>query len=422
VAKSLVGTEESGIDRRYRLLETVRLYAEEKLLAAGESDKLRTAHRDWVISWLESADRFAAELFNEAMAEETEREQQNIRAALDWVASDGRFDLIARIIPRSLPLWGGSAAAEASRWLDTALEHRADLTADQLVACLAVRSWLANVVIDADTMLDTAGQAVAIECDGSAVWHSLAYGILSLRWSFDAALGSEAAIEKTESAGQRAVEAAERVSVGASVYARTTYGMSLANLGELERSATMLSQAAQAGAGVRSLLRSLVHSRLSLVLHLLGRHDDALEQAKLAVASRTVFGWGRDWDAWSAITYGLALASKGRWSEARAHLDELLTELKKTKIPGFLGEAFAVMGAIAAMRSDWERASKLLAVANREVAFRSPPTFVLYGRNVELVRNALDDATRRRCRNEGALMSIDEAIDYGLDGIPGPLP
>src|SRR5262249_60986509 len=54
VNKSLVNAQHEGSVVRYRLLETVRLYAEERLLASGEAVELRCAHRDWLLSWLES--------------------------------------------------------------------------------------------------------------------------------------------------------------------------------------------------------------------------------------------------------------------------------------------------------------------------------------------------------------------------------
>src|SRR5262249_14135197 len=54
VNKSLVNAQHEGSVVRYRLLETVRLYAEERLLVSGEAVELRCAHRDWLLGWLES--------------------------------------------------------------------------------------------------------------------------------------------------------------------------------------------------------------------------------------------------------------------------------------------------------------------------------------------------------------------------------
>jgi predicted ATPase len=46
VDKSLIVAESSGGRTRYRLLETVRQYALEKLGESGEADEVRERHRD----------------------------------------------------------------------------------------------------------------------------------------------------------------------------------------------------------------------------------------------------------------------------------------------------------------------------------------------------------------------------------------
>ena len=47
VDKSLVVADDTGDGMRYRLLETVRQYAQEKLGESGEADEVRTRHRDY---------------------------------------------------------------------------------------------------------------------------------------------------------------------------------------------------------------------------------------------------------------------------------------------------------------------------------------------------------------------------------------
>jgi len=37
------------VEVRYRLLETIRQYAEQKLLQAGEADRVRARQRDWYL-------------------------------------------------------------------------------------------------------------------------------------------------------------------------------------------------------------------------------------------------------------------------------------------------------------------------------------------------------------------------------------
>ena len=47
VAKSLVTTDRSDADLRYQLLETVRLYAQQKLIDAGEAEEIWGRHAAW---------------------------------------------------------------------------------------------------------------------------------------------------------------------------------------------------------------------------------------------------------------------------------------------------------------------------------------------------------------------------------------
>ena len=55
VDKSLVAVEDgAGGGPRYRLLESLRAYALDRLRAAGELDALRDAHARWCLGWLEA--------------------------------------------------------------------------------------------------------------------------------------------------------------------------------------------------------------------------------------------------------------------------------------------------------------------------------------------------------------------------------
>ena len=47
VARSLVVAEECGPQTRYRLLETIRQYGEERLGQAGETERWRARHSDY---------------------------------------------------------------------------------------------------------------------------------------------------------------------------------------------------------------------------------------------------------------------------------------------------------------------------------------------------------------------------------------
>ena len=50
VDKSLVQTDDLSLETRYRLLETIRHYARNRLLEAGETDDVRSRHLAWFFS------------------------------------------------------------------------------------------------------------------------------------------------------------------------------------------------------------------------------------------------------------------------------------------------------------------------------------------------------------------------------------
>lgn len=85
VDKSLVVAETRDGEARYRLLETVRQYALNRLQASGEADDVRRRHRDWYQALAEQAH---PEMFRgqrlELWLERLETEHDNLRAALQW--------------------------------------------------------------------------------------------------------------------------------------------------------------------------------------------------------------------------------------------------------------------------------------------------------------------------------------------------
>jgi len=92
VNKSLVVVErEQGAEARYRLLETVRQYAWEKLAETGEGNRVRAQHLAYYLQFAEDAEPhlFRAEQLD--WLARLEREHDNLRVALEW-ALNGEGD------------------------------------------------------------------------------------------------------------------------------------------------------------------------------------------------------------------------------------------------------------------------------------------------------------------------------------------
>ena len=121
VDKSLVATEESAAATRYRLLETVRQYALEKLAESGEAEAARTRHRDHylvVATGLEPAGREEVE----RRLDRVEADIDNLRAAFQWSLEISDADAALRLASSLQPLWlDRNRIAEGRSWLDTAL-------------------------------------------------------------------------------------------------------------------------------------------------------------------------------------------------------------------------------------------------------------------------------------------------------------
>lgn len=86
VAKSLVVPDEQDGQARYRFLETIRLYAHEKLYESGEGQALRYRHLEYFTNWAEAVEPKLRGAEQFVYQKQLEVEHDNLRAALDWSA------------------------------------------------------------------------------------------------------------------------------------------------------------------------------------------------------------------------------------------------------------------------------------------------------------------------------------------------
>jgi tetratricopeptide (TPR) repeat protein len=105
VDKSLVLVEGHRGDARYRFLETIRQYAWEKLLAAGEAEAVRDRHLDWFVGLAEQAKPELIGPAQMAWLDRLERERDNLRAALAWALERGPAVRALRLAGAVWRLW-----------------------------------------------------------------------------------------------------------------------------------------------------------------------------------------------------------------------------------------------------------------------------------------------------------------------------
>ena len=107
ISKSLVTLDGSVSGRRWRLLETIRAYALEKLEASGERELIARRHAEYYRDLFARAEAEALARPTREWLAEYAREIENMRSALDWAFSPGRGDTSVGIAltAAAVPLW-----------------------------------------------------------------------------------------------------------------------------------------------------------------------------------------------------------------------------------------------------------------------------------------------------------------------------
>ncbi len=168
VEKSLVAAEGApSRERRYRLLETVRLYAIDRLAEAEETSVLRERHARWALALAEQ----------ESGSPRLDRDAANLRAALDTLLDGAPGDAL-RLCVALWPFWMRRLdLQEAQRRFDRALAGSMDRTE------LRARALLRAAAVDFRSGALSRGRPLAEESytvasaigDAHAEWRALQF-------------------------------------------------------------------------------------------------------------------------------------------------------------------------------------------------------------------------------------------------------
>jgi tetratricopeptide (TPR) repeat protein len=162
VARSLVVADETRLGTRYRLLETIRQYGEERLSEAGEADSLRLLHAEY---YAEFAAAVSSHIYGRGQVEwgaRLSRERDNLLAAMAYALDSHDVDLAFKLFCR-VPGIGPQINEvvlfdpEPLLALPSAAEHPRSAIA--LVAC-GVDAWSRG---DSELALVLCDQALAAE-------------------------------------------------------------------------------------------------------------------------------------------------------------------------------------------------------------------------------------------------------------------
>lgn len=153
VDKSILIREEYAGIVRFRLLETIRDYGLERLHASGEYSTLRRQHRDWYQALTRRAEEEWISPNQPAWIARLEREQSNLRDALEYCLSDpGEAESGLRIANVLYVFWVSRGLLNEGRlWLGRLLAAQGGEPTHQRAVSLAAAAVLAANQGDIET-------------------------------------------------------------------------------------------------------------------------------------------------------------------------------------------------------------------------------------------------------------------------------
>jgi tetratricopeptide (TPR) repeat protein len=422
VEKSLVqyeaGGAEGGADdrsregeARYRLLETVRQYARERLIESGEAEPVRDRHLTF---FLQFAERAEPELHRQEQIDwldRLEREHDNLRAALDWslkAVDSSQWSVVS-------PADGDPTAAPPLPTLSTI--HYPPTTTLRLAGAL---TWLwlkRNHFAEGRQWLE---QAVSRSSNAPKGWRVKALQGLGIIARFCG--DQEASRSALEESLTLARDAGDQ---SATAYLLVQLGVQASWQNDFRRAQRLGEESLAVARGVGDAW-TMAHP-----LHLLGlvtsQQGDGREAIRLFEESlRLTRAVGDKFHM--AMTLGFLatqMGLAGRDAEARQlHLEEITLgqELKDKRIIAWGLEALSWVGSAGGQaecpRTAWVQSARLMGTAEAMIApsplLLPPARRSLHDHTAAAARAALGEEAFAAAWAEGRAMSLEQAVSYAL--------
>ena len=416
VERSLVAFDAPEGDARYRLLETIRQYAQVKLLDAGEADAVRQAHLDYYLELAEQADPHLRGPAQMAWLARLATEHDNLRAALGWsLARPDGAEVGIRLAGALQWFWFlRGPVTEGREWLERTLSRGAGVPAAaraRALAGLGMFHWRLDSYANARTALEESLTLARGLANGSAIGYALHHlaHVMSFLGSFHQMLEMfEESVSHFRGSGNTWGTAWSLRCMGDALLKQ---GDPAGAVPRLEESLALVRQT-----GDRWVLAHGLHSLARLATDQ-GDHDraNALFEESLAI-------WREAGDSWNiAITQselGNVAYRQGRHPQAAALYRESLQRHWDYGDKGSTSKVLEAQARLALARGRSDRAAQLLGTAGalREAIGLAlgPVERADLDRTVAKAQEALGDRRFDTAYAEGHTMSVDQAIEQAL--------
>jgi predicted ATPase/DNA-binding CsgD family transcriptional regulator len=426
VNKSLVVAETlQGSEARYRLLETIRQYAQEKLTASGE---WVAAHDCYLACFLRLTEEVAPKLrehYQQLWFDWLETENDNVRAALAWALEQGCIETGMRIGIALFSFWQTRAyIREGYTWFERFLPLADEsVPLEVRVKALTWSSALALFLGDAVTAMARGREAVALcEAAGEAGQPLLSVALIGI------ASGASAAGDypTTYTIGERLIdmfrEQGDLHSLGVTIMLQ---GALAIGLGKNHTAQFLLEESL-------TLARAAGDQyRIALTLNSLGdlaRSERRVVQAHAtyeeSLALLRALGAARDIPA---TLHNLAYIKlyQGDIERAQALFRESLEAQRAQNNREGVLEGLLGLAALASTTGLAAESARLYAAAVANGRGKSgvlwPPERIEYELYIGLVHAKLSDAEFEAEQAQGRALSMEEAAEYALN-LPFGLP
>jgi predicted ATPase/class 3 adenylate cyclase len=423
VSKSLVVVDRRDDESsRYRLLETVRQYALERAVDVGEASSLRGRHARWFANLLREPQPLREQSLRgpvpasvttvtrtqpPAAADRFDVELPNLLAALDWLDEENDLAELGRAaarltrVVRPTLVW----ADDAHRYL-----HRVDvegaLQGQDLAAYAVANALNANSLGDFATQLNEARRAYELAVPDSDIRLIAGDILVNALAVFDPeeglAIARQAIAELTPQ-----TEGLRPILLTGMADCYITSGRLEEGVEVTRQRRRLLIARGQAPMG---------HAHLALVLHVLGRNDQARseldsEPRDFAIDSH-----------YQCLGEAFLAAANGRHEEARAHLLDAARAARSTPFRLIDRDLLVAAAGLAYLRGDPHRACILFAVERDSLFTRSPATWALYKHYRDQTRDALTREELDLCKAEARALTVDRALKEELGDVWQPTP
>jgi len=142
VDKSLVLAEDHDGVTRYRLLETIRQYAQDRLEDAGETERFRLRHCQHYVAFATTASDGLRGRDEVAWTARVLDELDNLRGAMMWAAATRDSDLAFTLL-NALALQGTAIGYASASWVDHVMSYCTDTGHRLYPTVLALAGWAA---------------------------------------------------------------------------------------------------------------------------------------------------------------------------------------------------------------------------------------------------------------------------------------